>query len=148
MAEYRWVSHDDPKMRDANDLRWEVLMAPFGVARDDDWGDKDPHSYHLVAFEGDRLVGYSRLIDDGGVGQIRQVAVALDRQRSGIGSELVRETVRKARELGLDPIFLHARHHAEGFYERLGFVTVSAEPFPYGRTGMPHVRMDAREDMR
>lgn len=135
-------------MRDAIELRWEVLMAPFGVTRDDDWGDADPHSHHLVGVEGGRLIGYSRLIESESEGQIRQVAVAFDRQRLGIGSALLLETVRKARELGLDPVFLHSRVHAEAFYRRLGFVTVSDEPFPYGRTGMAHVRMESRERVR
>ncbi|TDB39614.1 MAG: N-acetyltransferase [Actinobacteria bacterium] len=131
-------------MREVTELRWEVLMAPFGVSRDDDWHDDDPQSHHLVAVEDGRVIGYSRLIQDGCEGQIRQVAVSFDRQRAGIGSAMLAETVTKARELGLDPIFLHARTRAETFYQRLGFVTSSAEPFPYGRTGMPHVRMEIR----
>lgn len=144
MVELKWVTHDDPCMRDVTDLRWEVLMAPFGVSRDDNWHDDDPHSHHLVAVEDGRVIGYSRLIEDGGAGQIRQVVVAFDRQRAGIGSAMLAETVTKARELGLDPVFLHARTRAETFYQRLGFVTASAEPFPYGRTGQPHVRMEIR----
>ncbi|MCE5192267.1 MAG: GNAT family N-acetyltransferase [Actinomycetia bacterium] len=144
MAELRWVAHDDRLMRDATHLRWKVLMEPFGVTPDGDWDDADPHSQHLVALDEGLVVGYARLIDAAGAAQIRQVAVAFDRQRSGIGSALVRESVRAAREAGLDPIFLHSRAYAEAFYERLGFVTVSAEPFCYGRTGMPHVRMEVR----
>jgi len=117
-------------------------MAPFGVQRDDNWGDPDPHSFHLLALEGDRVVGYSRLIDDGGSAQIRQVAVAFDRQQTGLGSALMTETLGRAHDLGLSPVFLHARLTAVGFYERLGFVTVSDDPFPYGRTGVLHVRME------
>lgn len=144
MVRLLWVEHDDPVMAAVTELRWEVLMQPFGVLRDDDWGDADPASYHLVAMDLDTVIGYSRLIDAKGSGQIRQVAVAFDRQNSGIGSALLAETVRKARELGLHPVFLNARTRAQGFYERLGFVSVTPEPFPYGRTGMPHVRMEAR----
>ncbi len=142
MVELRWVTHDDPLMSDVTELRWEVLMEPFGVERDDNWHDDDPHSHHLIAIDEGRVIGYSRLIEDGAAGQIRQVAVAFDRQRSGIGSAMLAETVSKAGELGLDPVFLHARTRAEAFYQRLGFTTASAEPFPYGRTGMPHVRME------
>ncbi|PKQ20141.1 MAG: hypothetical protein CVT66_06685 [Actinobacteria bacterium HGW-Actinobacteria-6] len=144
MIEYRWVTHDAPCMQEATDLRFEVLMAPFGVTRDDNWGDTDPHSHHLVAVEYGHVVGYARLIADSGAAQIRQVAVAFERQREGIGSALLEESVRKAHELGLDPVFLNSRVHAEEFYRRLGFTTVTAEPFPYGRTGMLHVRMEAR----
>lgn len=144
MADLRWVAHDDRLMRDATDLRWKLLMEPFGVTRDGDWDDADPNSRHLIALDEGSVVGYARLIRAASAAQIRQVAVAFDWQRSGIGSALVRETVRAAQEAGLDPVFLHARAYAEAFYERLGFVIVSGEPFPYGRTGMPHVRMEVR----
>ncbi len=141
---FEWVQHTDPRMPEVTVLRHEVLMAPFAVKRDDNWGDDDPDSYHLIATDGGRVVAYSRLINDGGTGQIRQVAVAFDRQRTGVGSALMRETVRKAAELGLAPVFLHARVMAMAFYERLGFVNMTDDPFPFGRTGLPHVRMELR----
>jgi len=141
---FEWVQGTDPRMSQVTVLRHEVLMAPFGVARDDNWGDDDPHSFHLIALEDDRVVAYSRLIDDRGSAQIRQVAVAFHLQRSGVGSALVTETLRRAFELALSPVFLHARLTAVGFYERLGFVVVSDDPFPYGRTGVLHVRMELR----
>ncbi len=144
MFELSWISHDDPLVRDVATLRHEVLMAPFGVSRDDNWGDDDPNSFHLVALQGDRVVGYSRLIRDSDSAQIRQVAVAFDLHGSGIGSALMAEMVRRALELGLAAVFLNARLTAVPFYERLGFTTVSESPFPYGRTGVLHVRMEYR----
>lgn len=144
MTAFAWLPHDDPIMSQVVDLRFDVLMAPFGVERDDNWNDDDPASHHLVAIEGDRAIGYARLLVEGGTGQIRQVAVAFDRQGTGVGSQLMSEVCRKADEIGLEVVYLHARHTAEGFYQRLGFVTVTDDPFPYGRTGMPHVRMEYR----
>lgn len=135
-------------MSHVTDLRHTVLMAPFGVKRDENWGDEDPHSHHLLALEGDRIVGYSRLLEDGAAAQIRQVAVAFERQQAGVGTALMLETLRRADALGLAPVFLHARLSAVGFYERLGFEVVSDEPFPYGRTGLPHVRMELRAALR
>lgn len=144
MATLAWLKHSDAIMQQVVDLRFEVLMEPFGVERDDNWNDADPHSYHLVALEGSRVIGYARLIRDGVGGQVRQVVVAFDRQGAGVGSDLMREVCRRAGELGFEYVYLHARHTAEAFYARLGFVTVSDDPFPYGRTGMPHVRMEYR----
>lgn len=143
-----WVHHTDSRMSQVTDLRHEVLMAPFAVKRDDNWGDDDPHSYHLVALEESRVVGYSRLLEDGASAQVRQVAVAFDRQHRGVGSALMFETLRRAGALGLAPVFLHARLTVVGFYERLGFVTVSDDPFPFGRTGLPHVRMELPPSFR
>ncbi|MDP3629877.1 MAG: GNAT family N-acetyltransferase [Actinomycetota bacterium] len=148
VASLEWVDHADSRMPQVTDLRHTVLMAPFGVKRDENWGDEDPHSHHLLALEGGRVVGYSRLIDDGTSAQIRQVAVAFERQRAGVGRALMLETLRRADALGLAPVFLHARLSAVGFYERFGFAVVSDDPFPYGRTGLPHVRMELREPQR
>lgn len=117
-------------------------MAPFGVPRDDEWGDDDPASSHLLAIDGERVVGYTRLIVHGDEAQVRHVAVAFDRQRSGIGSALIDEACREAAARGARRVHLNARLPAVPFYERLGFVVVSERPFASGRTGQPHVRME------
>ncbi|MCX8006966.1 MAG: GNAT family N-acetyltransferase [Coriobacteriia bacterium] len=144
MARLVWVAPHDARMRAVCDLRHEVLMAPFGVPRDDDWGDDDPASSHLLALEGERVVGYVRLIVRGEEAQLRHVAVAFDRQRSGVGTALVEEACRRAAELGAGVVHLNARLPAVGFYQRLGFIVTSDEPFSTGRTGLPHVRMERR----
>ncbi len=142
MALLEWVGPDDARMRAVCDLRHEVLMAPFGVPRDDAWGDDDPASHHLLAVEGERVVGYTRLIVHGEEAQIRHVAVAFDRQRTGIGRALIEEACREAVVRGVTRAHLNARLPAVPFYERLGFVVISNEPFPSGRTAQPHVRME------
>lgn len=144
MVRLEWVASQDARMKAACDLRHEVLMAPFGVPRDDEWGDGDAASSHLLALDGERVVGYARLIMLDGEAKIRQVAVAFDRQRSGIGSALIEETCRRAAAQGARRAYLNARLPAVPFYERLGFAVVSDEPFPSGRTGQPHVRMERR----
>ncbi|MDI6692691.1 MAG: GNAT family N-acetyltransferase [Anaerosomatales bacterium] len=142
MVRLEWVASDDARMRDVCDLRHEVLMAPFGVARLDEWGDDDPASSHLLALDGERVVGYTRLILDGEEAQLRHVAVAFDKQRAGIGTALIQEACRAAADRGARRVWLNARLPAVPFYERLGFVVTSPEPFPAGRTGQPHVRME------
>ena len=129
---------------EVGDLRYEVLHAPFGVPRDDDWHDDDPASKHLVAIAEDgQIVGYARLIMEQGGAQIRQVAVAFDWQRSGVGSALMQAVVADALERGACEVWLNARASALGFYERLGFVAVG-DTFVTGRTGLPHRRMEYR----
>ncbi len=106
-------------------LRYEVLHGPFGVAPSDDWHDDDPESEHLVAVASDEtIVGYARLITRGNEVQIRQVAVAFDWQRSGVGSALMQALVSEALSRGPCHIWLNARLHAISFYERLGFEAV------------------------
>jgi GNAT superfamily N-acetyltransferase len=63
------------------------------------------------------------MLEDKGEGQVRmrQVAVAFEHQRRGVGSELVAFSERVAREAGFRQMVLHARETAVPFYERCGY---------------------------
>jgi predicted GNAT family N-acyltransferase len=139
-----FVAHDWERFAEAAELRYGVLHDPFGVVRDDEWHDDDPASEHIVAIANDGpVVGYARLITHDSEAQIRQVAVAFDWQRSGVGSALVAALVSQALENGARAVWLNARVPAIGFYERLGFEALG-EVFATGKTGLPHRRMEYR----
>jgi ribosomal protein S18 acetylase RimI-like enzyme len=145
--ELRYVAGDDPLMREVAELCYETLHRPFGVVRNDDWGNADPGSWHLVAIGDGLVVGYGRLLTEGDWGHLRQIAVYPEYRGRGIGTALVAMLLDLAREQGLERVYLNARLTAVGLYERAGFRVVSAEPFPMPRTFLPHVRME-RELMR
>jgi N-acetylglutamate synthase-like GNAT family acetyltransferase len=144
-VDLRWGPGSDPLMRQVADLCFETLHAPFGVTRCDDWNELDPHSSHVVALSGDRVVGYARLIVEGDWGHIRQVAVTPPMCGLGIGSALVAAALEAARSRGLPHAYLNARLGAVGLYQRAGFRTVSHAPFPMPRTYLPHVRMEIEQ---
>jgi len=135
------VPATDPVLRQVRDLCYETLHRPFGVTRNDAWNEVDPASTHIVALDGERLVGYVRLIVEGGGGHLRQATVAHAYRRRGIAAALVSCALARARELGLPFAFLNARANAVGVYERLGFRVVGG-PFRMGRTYLRHVRME------
>lgn len=139
----RRAEYPSPLLDQASGLRYEVLHAPFGVSRDDDWNDGDPASTHLVVVVGDDVVGYGRLIADTEerTGQIRQIAVNPAWERRGIGTALIRALLDSARGRGMTDVWLNARLTAVPFYEKLGF-KVTSGTFRSPRTYLPHVRMD------
>lgn len=140
--ELRYIAGDDKVMREVLDLCYETLHRPFGVQRNDDWGNADPNSWHLVALNSGLVVGYARLLAEGDWGHIRQVAVYPEYRERGIGTALVSRLADLAREKGMPRVYLNARLNAVGLYERAGFRVVSPEPFPMPRTFLPHVRME------
>ncbi len=144
--ELRWLWANDPLMRQVDDLRFEVLFAPYGVPRNDMWNDAHPDVHRLAAVEEGVVIGYSCLLVEGDQGQVRQVSVAFQRQQSGVGRALMLETERHARALGLRRLYLNARLKAEPFYHRLGWSTLPGPPFPSGRTNLLHVAMEKRLD--
>ncbi|MBN2404151.1 MAG: GNAT family N-acetyltransferase [Coriobacteriia bacterium] len=136
-----WIAADDPRMAEVDDLRHVTLFEPFGVPRADSWNDGVGGALHLTAFRGGRAVGYACLIVDERCGTVRQVCVASELHGTGVGRALMTEVVEQARRLALDSLVLNARVTAEDFYLRLGWATTSGR-FPFGRTGMQHVRME------
>jgi len=75
----------------------------------------------VVAFEGDRVVGFARALCDGASnGYISMVGVAPDRRRQGIGRGLIE---RLTSGEGSDRItwILRAGHDSPAFWKRLGF---------------------------
>ena len=102
------VPWDWPRMAEVNELRYRALHEPFGVTRDDEWGDREPGAVHLVAlaedrlsarivWSADRLVGYVRM--DAAGGHRRHQAAIGGRgraARTGIGTALMRELIRLA----------------------------------------------------
>jgi GNAT superfamily N-acetyltransferase len=117
-------------------LRFAVLRQPFGLPWEPGAFDDEDVSIHLGCFAGEALVGtlVLRPVDDGAL-KMRQVAVAFERQRQGIGSLLVRRAEQVARERGYAVITAHARETAVDFYRRHGY-EVLGEPFL--DLGIPH----------
>jgi predicted GNAT family N-acyltransferase len=73
----------------------------------------------IVAFEGERIVGFARaLCDDASNGYIGTVAVAEDKRGHGIGREMVSQL------MGDDPNItwvLRAGRGSEEFWRKMGF---------------------------
>src|SRR3990170_5920415 len=73
--------------------------------------------------------------------QLRQMAVAEDRRREGIGARLLAHAEEWARGEGYRLVVLNARLGAEGFYARFGYL---AQGEPFEENTVPHIRMTKR----
>ena len=73
--------------------------------------------------------------------QLRQMAVAEDRRREGIGALLLAHAEDWARGQGLRLIVLNARLGAESFYAKFGYL---AQGEPFEENTVPHIRMTKR----
>ncbi|MFY9611808.1 MAG: GNAT family N-acetyltransferase [Blastocatellia bacterium] len=75
----------------------------------------------IVALEGKRVVGFARALFDGASnGYISTVAVANDRQRQGIGGELVKRLMDVEEPENITWV-LRAGRGSDGFWEKMGF---------------------------
>ncbi len=139
MTRLVWIEHGSADYPAEVALRDAVLRKPLGLSFTAEQLAAEHDSHHLLAWDKEQLVGCLMLTPRGeGVVQMRQVAVAQDRQGHGLGRLLVQESERRALELGFTRMILHARDTAVAFYVRLGYATVGA---PFTEVGIPHREM-------
>lgn len=142
MADFRARFFDELTVRELYEIvraRCEIfLLEQSIVCRDFDGIDYDSLHCFLVEEDG-RVVGYLRaFLTETGEVQIGRVLSLT--HGIGIGGRLMREALPAIRErLGGRRIMLHSQKHAEGFYKKLGFVTVSEV---FLEEGIPHVTME------
>jgi ElaA protein len=108
---------------------WKLRQDVFVVEQDCPYPDLDgrddePGTRHVVLREGEQVVGYARVLDDGTVWRIGRVALAPAARGRGL-ADVVMETA-----LQVCPdrdILLDAQAPLAGWYESLGFEATGPE---------------------
>jgi ribosomal protein S18 acetylase RimI-like enzyme len=120
-------------------LRTEILRKPLGLKYSSEQLAEEAHDVHIVAVEEGRVIGVILLRKEtDNILKMRQFAVAKERQREGIGSEMVTYCEDYALEHGFTTIVLHARESAVRFYEQLAYEKVGDR---FVEVTIPHFKM-------
>ena len=100
----------------------------------------DKNAYHLYYKENGKIVAYLRVIDKGErLDEVSIGRVISLKRRCGLGSALMREGLRVAKEkFGATKVKIGAQLYAKPFYESVGFKQISGE---YLEDGIPHIYM-------
>ena len=122
-------------------LRQEVFVIEQACIYPDIDG-RDDKAHHLMAFDGDTLVGCLRIFGRGVTfdeASIGRLVVREGYRGRGIAKEMMQEALHFIRtDLGETQIKLSAQTYAIPFYEGVGFEVVSGE---YLEDGIPHMDM-------
>ena len=111
------------------------LMEQRIICRDFDGLDYD--ALHCFLWENDKVVAYMRAFMEGGAIHLGRFLTI--RHGEGLGRRLMESALPVIREhFGCEEVSFHAQKHAEGFYLKLGFKTVSDV---FMEEGIPHVLM-------
>lgn len=137
----RVLSFDDLDSRTAYGV-WRLRQQVFVVEQaspypDLDGRDLDPTTRHVLLEEGDELVGYLRLLDDGTHARIGRVVVAAAARGRGLAGELM--TVALS-EVGARPARLDAQTGLRDWYAGYGFTVDGPEFVEDGVAHLPMVR--------
>lgn len=124
-------------------LRTEVFVVEQKCPYQEvDGRDLEGDTCHLMAWDGDRLVGYLRLLDpisQGGDVVIGRVVIAEQARGLGLGHALMEQALKQAeRHWPETPIYLSAQAHLQAYYSRYGFVVAGEE---YLEDDIPHIGM-------
>jgi len=139
-VELREFSFGSSDYEGALALRHRILREPLGVewtAEERAW---EPVERHFGLMENDQVVAcvVARPLGEDRF-KIRQMAVEPERQREGVGKDLL---VRVEARLGVEGVRefeLNARDVAVGFYEKLGYTRVGEQ---FVEVGIPHWKME------
>ena len=102
--------------------------------------DGDRSAYHVFMKDEEGIQAYLRILPAGvSFDQVSLGRVIAVKRRRGLGTGIVREGIKAAREL-LDAreIKIEAQVYAKELYEKIGFVQTSEE---FLEDGIPHVEM-------
>lgn len=101
---------------------------------------RDQAALHVWLQDETGIQAYLRIMDRGVSSEYVSIGrVIAVKRRQGLGSRILAEGVRLARErFGAEQIYLEAQVYAKSLYEKQGFLAIS-EPFP--EDGIPHVKM-------
>jgi predicted GNAT family N-acyltransferase len=122
----------------ATPIRFAVFVEEQAVPREIELDEMDAQSLHAVAFENGSAVGTGRLLPDGHIGRM---AVLKEWRGRGLGGQILRRLMDRARSRGDREVVLSAQVHATAFYRRHGFVEEGAE---YLEAGIAHRNMRRR----
>ena len=133
----------EEERRQGLDIRKEVFVQEQNVPVELEVDDKERIATHVLAFDPEgRPVATGRIRPYAeGVAKFERIAVLRSARTGGYGRAVMEKLEQLAREeLGAKTFVLEAQVHAEKFYEKLGYVNVSPEPFE--EAGIMHVRME------
>jgi len=107
-----------------------------------DLDNKDQEAYHLLCFENNLLIAYSRILPPGisyATPSIGRVVIRINARRLGLGKELMSRSIESCKKLfGITSITLSAQLYLKNFYTSLGFSAISNV---YLEDGIEHIKM-------
>jgi ElaA protein len=107
-----------------------------------DLDNKDQSSWHLMGWEDDKLVAYTRLVPPGVAypeASIGRVVTAKSIRRNGAGKELMKRSIEETYRLfGKKPVKIGAQVYLKDFYTSFGFLQTSDI---YDEDGIDHIEM-------
>ncbi len=121
-------------------IRRRVFIEEQRVPEEIEMDADDSHAFHALAILDGDPVGCGRMVEQGASEvKIGRMAVIRDFRKTGVGANILRFLIDRARQRGFHRDVLHAQLSAEGFYLKEGFIAVGGV---FDEAGIAHRRME------
>lgn len=140
MFEYVFINMDNPLYQQAVDLRYRIFFRPWNIKQEIVFDSYEDTAIHMICLTEGKVNGYARLNYEGQEAILSQIVVDEEYRNQGLGSELVKRLLDKARLDKKDRVTLSAKVEATKFYKKFAFV-VTGDSFSSPKTGLPHIKM-------
>lgn len=118
---YKYINYKSEEFKQVINLRYNILFQPYNKIEKYEYDELDDKSLHLVALDKNKVVGYSRLTYVNGIGTISNVLVVPECSSMGIGINMMKKQISKARDFNVSKLSLNARIDTIDFYKKAGF---------------------------
>ena len=121
-------------------IRRRVFIEEQHVPEEIELDADDAQAFHALATLGGDAIGCGRMLDHGdGEVKIGRMAVVPQFRGAGVGRDILRFLMDRARARGLRKAVLHAQLSAEGFYLKEGFRPIGGV---FDEAGIAHRKME------
>jgi predicted GNAT family N-acyltransferase len=133
------VVENKQQFNDALKVRREVFIDEQQVPEEEEIDQYEDICTHVVVYDEANPVAAGRLREyDQGVGKMERICVLSSYRGKGLGKIVMDKLEEISKEKGYSKLKLNAQTHAEGFYSKIGYETVSDI---FMDAGIPHVTM-------
>lgn len=122
--------------QEAKMIREKVFVEEQGFEKEFD--ELDDRCWHMVIYDYQTPIGCARMYDEDGEMVFGRIAVIQEKRGRHLGSYILHELEKKAKELGYQQATLSAQVRAKAFYEKNGYEAYGEE---YLDEYCPHVHM-------
>ncbi|MFS0824101.1 GNAT family N-acetyltransferase [Bacillus sp. 1P02SD] len=123
---------------DAFTIRKVVFVDEQNVPLEEEIDQFEDEATHIVLYDHNEPVGAGRFRELDGYGKVERICVLASHRKNGAGNLIMKKMEDIAKERGISKLKLNAQTHAENFYKKLGYETVTGI---FMDAGIPHVTM-------
>jgi len=138
---YKLVGNGE-ELSEASEIRRQVFVVEQGISEDLVYDSYDNEAIHLIAKQGERIIGIARVrFLKPGEAKLERMAILPLYRLKGIGKKMVSFLIEMLNRRRIEKLILNSQYDAAEFYNKCGF-SVTGSPFM--EAGIKHIRMEKR----